>query len=193
MGTGCRSFDVIDRPDREADRSRQYSAEVKNRWSYTSILPYVFRAWDRRTSPLTLSSLLWYSVFKQVKTAFPPIYNLSGVKRSEREADHSPGSSADKCVVYLNSRVRLHAVLQRWVSLRSTVTTCSIEASWSGSELSHFACHAGVSGVCRSTHLSHTECSLWMYENWISGDSTSNYQPGSWEQYYQQQTVEAKN
>jgi hypothetical protein len=35
----------VKRPDREADHSHLPSAEVKNAWSYTSTLQYVFMAW----------------------------------------------------------------------------------------------------------------------------------------------------
>jgi hypothetical protein len=35
----------IKRPGREADHSFPSTAEVKNAWSYTSTLPYVFMAW----------------------------------------------------------------------------------------------------------------------------------------------------
>jgi len=35
---------VLNRPVREADRSPPFSVELKNGWSYTSILPYVFMA-----------------------------------------------------------------------------------------------------------------------------------------------------
>jgi hypothetical protein len=33
------------RPEREADHLPPSNAEVKNAWSYTSTLPYVFMAW----------------------------------------------------------------------------------------------------------------------------------------------------
>jgi hypothetical protein len=39
MGTG------IKRPGQEAEHSPPSSAEVKNAWSYTSTLPYVFMVW----------------------------------------------------------------------------------------------------------------------------------------------------
>jgi hypothetical protein len=35
----------IKRPGREADHSTPSSAEVKNVWSYTSTLQYIFMAW----------------------------------------------------------------------------------------------------------------------------------------------------
>jgi len=36
---------VIKQPGHEADYSPQFSAEIKNVWSYTSTIPYVFMAW----------------------------------------------------------------------------------------------------------------------------------------------------
>jgi hypothetical protein len=38
-------FPGVKRPGREADHSPPSSAEVKNAWSYTSTLPFVFMAW----------------------------------------------------------------------------------------------------------------------------------------------------
>jgi hypothetical protein len=35
----------VKRPGREADHSPQFSAEVKNAWSYTSTPQYIFMAW----------------------------------------------------------------------------------------------------------------------------------------------------
>jgi hypothetical protein len=44
MGTEG-SFSGIKRPGRETDHSPPSSAEVKNTWSYTFTLSYVFTAW----------------------------------------------------------------------------------------------------------------------------------------------------
>jgi hypothetical protein len=38
-------FPGVKRPGREADHSPPSSAEVKNAWSYTSTLQYVFMVW----------------------------------------------------------------------------------------------------------------------------------------------------
>jgi len=43
MGTGAFSTEVK-QPGREADKSPQSGAKIKNAWSYTAIPPYVFMA-----------------------------------------------------------------------------------------------------------------------------------------------------
>jgi hypothetical protein len=44
MGTGGGGEAGVKRPGHEADHSPAASVEVKNAWSYTSTLPYVFIA-----------------------------------------------------------------------------------------------------------------------------------------------------
>ena len=45
-------------PEREADYSLSYRAEVKNEWNYTSISSYAFTARKWKTSPLTLAYMV---------------------------------------------------------------------------------------------------------------------------------------
>jgi hypothetical protein len=124
--------------EREADHSPPPSAEVKNVWSYTSSPQYVFMAWclvkhrDKFTLPgwtigvlgfdsrWGLGIFLFTTVSRTVLSPTqPPIQWVPGslslwVKRSGREADHSPPSSGEvkECVeLYLPSPVRLYGVV----------------------------------------------------------------------------------
>jgi len=47
-------------PGREADHSTPYSADIKKVWSYTSTLPYSFKACTRETLHM------WKSIMKSL-------------------------------------------------------------------------------------------------------------------------------
>jgi hypothetical protein len=53
----------VKRPGREADHSPPSSAEVKNAWSYTSTLHYVFMAWClvKQRDNFTLQNLICFA------------------------------------------------------------------------------------------------------------------------------------
>jgi hypothetical protein len=53
VGIGC-SFPVTKRPKGKADNSPSYNAEVKNKWSYTSTPPCVFKTCTRTVLPLRI-------------------------------------------------------------------------------------------------------------------------------------------
>jgi hypothetical protein len=59
----------VKRPGREADHSPPSSAEVKNAWSYTSILQYAFMAWCLGTgTTLPLPLPLYYEYRSKMKS-----------------------------------------------------------------------------------------------------------------------------